>query len=478
MEDFKDVMLSEVPAGGHSRPYGGYQPNNMHSVGTFENYKGILLCDRPSENKILHTGPQPFLPPGAVEDSVLGLQPSSEQYKRHMEARRSAANKKKVNTVQHAHRKALKDLNEKKMQEKLDAVEAAIQADEKKEKFQAKQRELRRQIVDGTFPRSNPAAVMGAIAPGQDPEATFGVLPSARGSDKESPKSSLPPVPPPPVSHVRMQAPADDDTGSNAADMAELSSNKSTGSKRRPTPKASPGAGGKPKKSSKPKWAMTEEEALDAELSETGNLVRFAEELDFEKYLDDYEIREALSIMRERVEELKEEEAKERGETYERRADDDNMSVDSRASAPVRRGERSRYGRPRGDTMDGDEMYQREQDWDNVSSYSTMSDRKKRMISDQAIALAEKILLNSSSLKGVHSKQSLARLLEDITHKNYNQEKAKPKAPMDLGPPIQQPAVASHAATATTEPPRVLTQLKKSTDYVQNLPYLYRCPSI
>ena len=36
MEDFKDVMLSEVPV--PSRQYGGYQAN-MHSVGTFENYK-------------------------------------------------------------------------------------------------------------------------------------------------------------------------------------------------------------------------------------------------------------------------------------------------------------------------------------------------------------------------------------------------------------------------------------------------------
>ena len=52
--------------------------------------------------------------------------------------------------------------------------------------------------------------------------------------------------------------------------------------------------------------------------------------------------------------------------------------------------------------------------------------------------------------------------------------------PADLGAPVPQPPVASYQAGASAKdaPPRILTKLKNSTDYVQNLPYLYRCPSI
>mmetsp|Transcript_27605 Transcript_27605/g.49751 ORF Transcript_27605/g.49751 Transcript_27605/m.49751 type:complete len:463 (-) Transcript_27605:1723-3111(-) len=462
MEDFKDVMLSEVPV--PSRPYGGYQPN-MHSVGTFENYKGILLCDRPSENKILQTGPQPFLPPGAIEGGV-GLQPSNEMKSRHADARGALTKNKKVTTVIHQQRKALRALNEKKIQEKLDAVEAAIEADERREKFQAKQAQLRHQIQSGAFKKEEPDEVIAALAPGADPDLIMGRS-SARDSSRQSNIAALPPMPPPPVSHVRVRTPVDDDASSTRS--------------KRSTPR---NGGSKAKKSApKPKWAMTEEEALDAELNETGDLVKFAENLDYEKYLDDYEIREALSIMQERVEELREEEAREKGVEYIpphlRSADDEETySVDGERR-PVRR---ERATKPTRELLaDMGDMAQREADWDNFSSYSNLSDRKKRLISEEAIRLAEKILANSSQMKGVHSKQSLARLLEEATHKNYNNDRAKAApAPLDLGAPIPQPPVASYQASASAKdaPPRILTKLKNSTDYVQNLPYLYRCPSI
>ena len=46
----------------------------------------------------------------------------------------SSLENKKVTTVIHQHRKTLRALNEKKIQEKLDAVESAIEADERREK--------------------------------------------------------------------------------------------------------------------------------------------------------------------------------------------------------------------------------------------------------------------------------------------------------------------------------------------------------
>ena len=45
---------------------------------------------------------------------------------------------------------------------------------------------------------------------------------------------------------------------------------------------------------------------------------------------------------------------------------------------------------------------------------------------------------------------------------------------------VQQPRISDHTSGRgqTTQKARILTDLKQSKEYVQNLPYLYRCPSI
>merc|ERR1711935_1193347 len=50
----------------------------------------------------------------------------------------------------------------------------------------------------------------------------------------------------------------------------------------------------KAKKSKKPKWALTEQENEDVEELEVDDLLDFAENLDYEQYIDDMEVKEAL----------------------------------------------------------------------------------------------------------------------------------------------------------------------------------------
>ena len=58
---------------------------------------------------------------------------------------------------------------------------------------------------------------------------------------------------------------------------------------------------------SKPAWATTEKQVEEKKDKEVENLIEFAFDLDYEKYLEDYEVRQALAIIKDRVGEIKKE---------------------------------------------------------------------------------------------------------------------------------------------------------------------------
>ena len=61
--------------------------------------------------------------------------------------------------------------------------------------------------------------------------------------------------------------------------------------------------GGK-KAQGKPAWARTEKQMEEDKEAEIDELLEFAYELDYEKYMDDYEVRQALAIIKDRVNEV------------------------------------------------------------------------------------------------------------------------------------------------------------------------------
>jgi hypothetical protein len=74
--------------------------------------------------------------------------------------------------------------------------------------------------------------------------------------------------------------------------------------KKKPQSKAS----NKQKKGAKPMWAMTEKDLEDQKEEEIDELLEFAYELDYEKYMEDFEVRQALAIIKDRVQEIKKDE--------------------------------------------------------------------------------------------------------------------------------------------------------------------------
>ena len=61
----------------------------------------------------------------------------------------------------------------------------------------------------------------------------------------------------------------------------------------------------KASKKSKPAWATTEKQLEDEKEAEIDELLEFAYELDYDKYMDDFEIRQVFSIIKDRVNEIK-----------------------------------------------------------------------------------------------------------------------------------------------------------------------------
>lgn len=64
----------------------------------------------------------------------------------------------------------------------------------------------------------------------------------------------------------------------------------------------------KSKKSLKPAWAITPKQEEDQKEAEIDDLIEFAYDLDYEKYMEDYEVRQALAIIKDRVTEIKQDE--------------------------------------------------------------------------------------------------------------------------------------------------------------------------
>ena len=58
------------------------------------------------------------------------------------------------------------------------------------------------------------------------------------------------------------------------------------------------------KSAKKPAWATTDKQREDAKEAEVDELLNFAYELDYEQYMEDFEVRQALAVIKERVDEI------------------------------------------------------------------------------------------------------------------------------------------------------------------------------
>ena len=200
-------------------------------------------------------------------------------------------------------------------------------------------------------------------------------------------------------------------------------------------------------------WAMTEEEADELEDAEAAALVDFAKDLDYDSYIDDLEVRQALQVIRERidtqkalemqaatVEAAEEELAAAGGDWRAQFLSEWNNDAASTASkrAPI----------PRAAMAEGGDT---KPDWD---ASTNAGDKERSLVSGTARAMAEQMLMENPDMKAKHSVKSLASMVDKAG------ATAEELPPLRVVTIVENPKVASKEIDAS------------------NLPYLHRNPAI
>ncbi|KPA73303.1 hypothetical protein ABB37_10003 [Leptomonas pyrrhocoris] len=458
MESYKDVIVSQPPA--------MYAQSGYTTKFSVENYKGILLCERPSNLGSVSGGEGggangsavPFVPSNPTGNPV-GYAPSRESREvtaEHIARRVHNQKQQKQKTCQALSRhrrwlrsfaKQMKSMKESERQCEVEAARRAARFRESEQQKLAQQQQQQQADAAATSSQS------GAAVPYDMHKAMEGHVAATR----------------------KVPAPA----------------------------------------SRKPKWAMTEEEAMDDELAIDRDLLDFAEHLDYERFISDFEVAEALGVMRDRVEQI----AKANDWSVEdiRRSNAEAGDEDDVDSTVTPSEAQVLLQQPRGPTtgvaatgaraaLPGSQAAHTH-NWDSSTGRGRLL---KKAISRDAVALAERLFAASPSLQKIHTKQSLARVLQrcalegyvDVTEaalvqaggtrsaiKTSASSPPPPAAGASAKEPVAVPEpVVVHVsadalpadATADGMPsqPRILRELQQSKERTQGLPYLYRCPAI
>lgn len=232
---------------------------------------------------------------------------------------------------------------------------------------------------------------------------------------------------------------------------------------------------GKTQRAAKPLWAMTEQEKDSFEEAEADDLINFAENLDFDKYIGDLEFRKALDSLKDRTGKLsKEQEAFKDALIREINAADmeeRSTSVGSPRSLRLEDGVDGQSLFEGGSSAAGDGTRRRRReeaqgdgkpDWDSSTACGDEIQRDPKLK-----GAAERVLDSNSQIRAVHSKESVQRILEKAQQRH--QEPLDLVDAMRLDTDVPVPVIVASAD--------VQTRLHKPVD-PSKLPYLYRSPAV
>ncbi|EPY26743.1 hypothetical protein AGDE_11114 [Angomonas deanei] len=435
MESYKDVVVSQPPQ--------SVQTVNKVSL---ENYKGILLCDRPAETTSIGGGGgddrRAFVPSGRT-GNPLGAGPSNERRELQKEhtslTNTNVQTKKSQSQAITRHKNWLRSFAKQVHAMKQSEVEQQVEAARRAERLR-QETALRRERE--AFVQQEPYNMQESLDP-----------------------------------------------------FKNKTNNNNTASKKTKKGKA------------KPQWAMTENEALDMELEANNDLLDFAKSLDYDKFINDYEVTEALTVMRDRVLELakandwSEEDIRRAGQEEQFIVYEDEEEASRRASqvpegtVPVVKPAVKPNAAAPGSVA------QHDKGWDSSVGRTVALNQSIRK---DAIVLAERLLAATPSMQKVHTKYTLARVLQqcaltgDVNVNTTSLQGLPPgvtaAAPASHYNPASSSATDYGMGTALAEPRvvqvdagvegrpdqqgRVLRDMQTSKERTQGLPYMYRCPAI
>lgn len=168
------------------------------------------------------------------------------------------------------------------------------------------------------------------------------------------------------------------------------------------------------KERKKPTWALTEKQVEEIKEKDVDNLLDFAYKLDYDKYIEDFEVRQALEVLKDRIQELKKDpnwrenfDIIHNKDLEEEKLLDTNNDKLPEIKSIVSQGKSIKSIV---DTVQELKEKKKEEkpEWDkSVKSVDKINVEEKA-----ARQIATQILENAPQLKGIHSKTSLQRILE------------------------------------------------------------------
>lgn len=227
-------------------------------------------------------------------------------------------------------------------------------------------------------------------------------------------------------------------------------------------------AGPKSKKS-RPAWAKTEKTQEEEKEAEIDALLEFAYDLDYDQYMEDFDVRQAFEVIRERVTEIRQDQdwkakladewnktleeegegAKENKPAADTKSQRSVYSYKSNASAASRASMKSRVA------AEKKAAAAKKEEWDR----STVASKQKGTVEDRvASQIAADILKDNSKLNGVHSKQSMKKILE---------REAKKQLLAETGGEYKPPTMS-----------KIIERGDLDKNDPSNLPHLHKCPYV
>jgi len=379
------------------------------------NYKGVMLCTRPNEN-IGVVKERPFVsrvdPKGQV-----GINPVK-KLQAHMAV-------KKVNPVLQRHRQWLNEFKER-MRMKKDDEEMKEQHDRERFERIRDQAILPRSISQDreTDPRDASSAEKNTSA-GKGPS-------QANQQDQSSPQN----VP-----------------------------------KKHNEEKAAKSVGKKKQKQEKPKWAYTEKEVVDEEDQDVDDLLEFTNNLDYDKYIDDIEVKHMITALKNRINDLNnkaEDDWKNKIVDAWNEEDNGKKAVkpskvdinyddrsDARSCASESKSVASERTHKSITELKAKMEAKEKKEWDNIS----VTTKKNAVTLEERIAkhVADEILRNNTEFRHFHSNVSVRKILEKEAKKHMEDVKG-----------IKAPEIVSNKEYFS----------RKDVQDPNNLPYLHRNPAI
>ena len=182
----------------------------------------------------------------------------------------------------------------------------------------------------------------------------------------------------------------------------------------------------KSKKSSKPAWAMSEKQNEEAKDDEIDDLLEFAYDLDYDKYMEDFEIRQVFSIIKDRVKEIRRIRTGRRilptngtklpkwsqskkllkPKVYIHTVSFFFVVLSLLESGVSKASYKSRVSKAK------DIKEKQQADWDRSTTTSKKDKASHSLEEKVAAQIASEMLKDNSKLRGVHSNQSIKKLIE------------------------------------------------------------------